>query len=742
MYKILSILLTLMMTPFVIMAESLTGSCGENATWTFDGGTLRISGTGATIDYTSPDYLYKISPEWFDFKEEIYNLVVDEGITSIGDYSFYDCTNLKSVSFPDGLISIGNNAFSKCISLEEVEFPSTLEYLGGTSSYNTNKGGVFYECLSLEKITLPEGLKLITMGTFNECVRLRTVYWNAIDCDAEVLDAVARYMGIFIGSPVETVKFGPNVESIPEQAFYNVGTLNNVSTNGKISFIGYDAFAGTSWQMMKLEETAPMEIVYVDNVAYMFDKSFETEYQGIKNYSIVIRDGTKCITDRLFENSLYLEKVTIPQSVEQIGNYTFKDCSSLKVIEWNPVSINTEDGQYAAKGMFSNTLNVSLDEFIIGENVMSLPANLLENCDMIKELYLPESLRYIGDSAFRGCSSLESLTLPDGVERLGRTAIYDCRDLKQVTVGEGLKEFDYYFFLGNCPNLTLLEWNAVKTVEKDFDVYHDTDACYAPVETFILGDKVEYVPGQLFWNSESLREIKFGESVKEIGEAAFRSCHALESVSLPQSLEVIGAHAFYDSSLESVIIPENVTRIGVWAFLDINSLKMIIFTTLNVPDNGSAFIKHEGLHVYVSDYESYMSDNYWASYGPMLEPILTASTNQLNFENPVPIFGLNIPDYTIAYMDNFEPDTEHRENVAYLSMFCEGPQGDFSVTVPYRYTFDIISSVGQVEDNDNIEIFDLSGAKVYEGTQTNIKTVLSPGIYILKNQNGSYKINI
>lgn len=123
-----------------------SGSCGDNLNWTLDdSGTLTISGTGS-MDNT---YEWVIDTEkttapWVNSLVKIKEVVIQEGITSVGDYAFTKATNLESVILPDGLVSIGVHAFNSCTSLQAITIPASVTEL---------KACAFSNCSSLLTMT-------------------------------------------------------------------------------------------------------------------------------------------------------------------------------------------------------------------------------------------------------------------------------------------------------------------------------------------------------------------------------------------------------------------------------------------------------------------------------------------------------------------------------------------------------------------------------------------------------------
>ena len=169
-----------------------SGSCGESVTWSLSSdGTLTISGTGPMADYKSSDTAPYYNAPWGSdaLRLKIKRLVVNEGITSIGDFAFYRCGNLTSVSLPNSLERIGSAVFFECSSLTSLVIPDNVTNIDSDlcafcSSLKTVKlpkrlmscgGALFAGCTSLTSVALPENLNGIPWRMFYDCSRLTTI---------------------------------------------------------------------------------------------------------------------------------------------------------------------------------------------------------------------------------------------------------------------------------------------------------------------------------------------------------------------------------------------------------------------------------------------------------------------------------------------------------------------------------------------------------------------------------------
>lgn len=153
-------------------ATPMSGTCGENLTWTLDSeGVLTISGTGAMTNYVPPSGSALPNTPWR--QSGVKSIVIEPGVTSIGDYAFSDLTtpypclsSLKSVTISDTVTSIGQRAFRGNGILKVIELPDSITFLG---SY------VFSQCGGLTSITIPSQVKHLNGGTFNECGSLHSI---------------------------------------------------------------------------------------------------------------------------------------------------------------------------------------------------------------------------------------------------------------------------------------------------------------------------------------------------------------------------------------------------------------------------------------------------------------------------------------------------------------------------------------------------------------------------------------
>ncbi len=229
MKKVLSIALAVCIAIMVIcigvFADNeaiINDSCGDNVTYVlYSDGTLVISGTGKMTDYASYD-----SVPWYSYASSITTVIIEDGVTSIGRYSFYNYTNLTSITIPDSVTSIGTYAFRGCSSLTSVTIPNGVTSIG---SYT------FFKCSSLTSVTIPDSVTSIEMGAFYLCSSLTSI------TIPDSVTSIGSYT--FCGcSSLTSITIPNGVISIKSSAFEDCTSLTSVTIPTTVTLIGASAF--------------------------------------------------------------------------------------------------------------------------------------------------------------------------------------------------------------------------------------------------------------------------------------------------------------------------------------------------------------------------------------------------------------------------------------------------------------------------------------------------------------------
>ena len=222
-----------------------SGKCGTSITWTLTpDGVLTLSGTGKTEN--TPYFRM-----WSDYESYIKELVVEEGISSIGESLFYELPVLKKVTLPNTLLELGDKAFSGCVSLKEIELPSSLVRLGASAfSECANLTSIripgsvpsvgnycFSGCANLSEVIMEEGVLYIKYGAFEKCYKLSSIQLpeGMIEVDSYAFADCSNLAEIYIPKSVLTVK---------GYAFNGCSRLTSVTINQncEYEFLGGDGF--------------------------------------------------------------------------------------------------------------------------------------------------------------------------------------------------------------------------------------------------------------------------------------------------------------------------------------------------------------------------------------------------------------------------------------------------------------------------------------------------------------------
>lgn len=490
------VLVSVLCTAFPVFADEpeqpITGSCGEKLTWTYyqSTKTLTISGTGDMSDYDESVVNGGYVAPWRRQinTQNIQNVVISDGVTSIGDFAFYLCDKINNITISDSVTSIGDNAFLWCDSLPEVKIPNSVTHIGERAFSNctaltsiTIPGSVtdigdyaFYDCSDITAITFSEGVKNIGESAFGSC------------------------------SSITKITIPDSVTSIGVWAFNGCSALKNITLSDGITNIGYQAFYNTGYYNADGEESNwENNTLYIGN--YLIEVDAQKLNNGILNGEIpseyIIKPGTKTIADMAFtdckgyieykdfENCVGLTSIKLPDGMVNIGNGVFDGCTKLASIEI-PKSVKNI-GNSAFSGCISLTgINVSENNtaycsengvlynkakteimrfpcqktdtsFTIPNGVTGIANGAFENCRNLTGITIPKGAKSIGDDVFSNCEGLTSITIPDGVTSIGSSAFYECIALTSAVI----------------PNtVTSIGNNAFLNRNKLKDVYYDGSA--------------------------------------------------------------------------------------------------------------------------------------------------------------------------------------------------------------------------------------------------------------------------
>ena len=608
-------------------------SGGTNLSWKLTSDSVfTISGSGAMANYT-----YSSRSPWYAYYPQIKTIHIDNSVTTIGDFAFYNCSTLTSITIPDNATTIGSGAFYGCDSLSSVNIPNTIK---------TIENYAFYGCKKLTSITIPNNITAIESGVFGNCISLTSI----------IIPNNVTHIGgyAFYGcDSLSSVNIPNNVATIGNYAFSGCKKLTSIIIPNNVTTIGSYAFSGCNnltdvtigRDMRRIESGAFYDCssltsltIYTTSPPGLFDKN--TFYNVSNTFAIYVLcgliptyqsgwgwsdfnyvempispliqgtcgaqgnnltwqlplcDGILTISGSgdmanyswnppwYFSYRNRIKTIEIGDSVKSIGNYAFYNCSDL-------ISVT------------------------IGNTVVSIGENAFRDCVNLTSINIPDSVIVIGDMAFYGCSSLTtSVIIPDGVTTIGNGVFWGCSSLTSIIIPNGnitsigngafyncngltssITIPDGVTFIGNsafsgCSNLPSINVDNNNSRYSSIDgiLYNkaqDTLIKCPEGKTgiVVIPNSVTTIENFAFQNCSKLTSVTIPNNVTNIGDYVFSGCCSLAAVSIPNGITSIGNSAFEKcKSLTSITIPNNVAQIGDWVFWACNSLQTVNYNAIN-----------------------------------------------------------------------------------------------------------------------------------------------------------------
>ena len=583
----------------VVLLES-NGTCGDNVYWELsDDGVLTISGSGPMKDYTSSLYV-----PWYSISSSIQRVVIEDGITYIGNYVFYNCTAMTSVTIPDSVTSIGGYAFYGCRLLASVTIPDSVTTINECAfsyctaltevtvpdSVTTMSYSVFSWCTNLTKATLGRGITSISDDTFGCCKALVSV---------TIPDSVTSIGDWAFGEcyALTEVTIPDGVTSIDIWAFYMCRSLTEVTIPASVTSIGVVAFNGcSSLTGIRVDKNNPK--YSNDSYGVLFNKD-KTElvcapggYQG--RYDVP--ETVTAVSSYAFSRCSGINEISFPGNAPSIGSYAFEnvtatvyypanDDSWVDVVKkkyggkitWDAVGEQADDGTIDSGSCGKNVLwrlrndglltiygtgNMAdydswegkkapwygsrdlITSVVIEEGVTSIGDEAFYRCESLASITIPASVTSIGLSAFVSCYSLADVTIPDGVESIFEFAFARCNSLTEVTIPASVSYISQQAFYG-CEDLTGIyvdENNAFYSSDSHGVLFNKNKTALLQVPCGYQGDYS--IPGK----------------VKSIGDFAFASCLFIDEIYFSGNAPTIASDAFEDVTATAYYPADN----GTW----------------------------------------------------------------------------------------------------------------------------------------------------------------------------------
>ena len=419
----------------------------------------------------------------------IAEVIVMDGVTSIGASAFSGCSGLTSVTIPDSVTSIGASAFSSCSGLTSVTIPNSVTSIGNYA---------FSGCRGLTSVTIPDSVTNIGQYAFNGC------------------------------SGLTSVTIPDSVTSIGASAFYGCNGLTSV--------------------------TIP-QCVCTNQLSNIFS---EGAYTNIAE--VIVMDGVTSIGGYAFSGCSGLTSVTIPDSVTNIGQYAFNGCSGLTSVTIPDSATSIGSGAFSGCRSLKNIVlpfvgscrgNTGTPEsmfgYIFGTSAGDGLTKVVQYCTSSATItrYIPASLTsvkitgetVVGYRAFWNCNMIKKVHIPRTLKKFGTQAFKYCDKLEEVDIE------------------SIAAWCGITS-----DSAAGNPLCFART---------------LKLNGKKVVDLVIPEGVKSIGKYAFRNDNGgnyYKTISFPASLQQLDEAAFYgSSSLTNMVFHGNAPTVGASCFSGVPS---------------------------------------------------------------------------------------------------------------------------------------------------------------------------
>lgn len=584
-----------------VSAESRTwsGTCGNSVEWE-----LAMSGADSEDDESTADYSLVISGSgvmtdytntlttdwpWSSWVDKIDSIVIESGVTSIGNYAFRNLSVLKEVELADSVTTIGVSAFDSCAKLQNIELGNSVKNI---------KSNAFHGCSAMQSISLPDSLETIGTRAFSDTglvsitipkgvvsIVSNPVYQSSALKTIQVAEGNVKYQVIDNvlyenknGNPYLALGYPVNAES--KEVTIAEGTVE----------IGHSAFIDCELTMVTLPET-------LETIGY-------AAFQYNRFTKVTLPDSLKSIGAFAFQDTSYatgihtLTEVSVGKCLEEFVSNSFYDCINMEKItidEENPYLdavdsvVYTED--YSTLCFYAPAKTETV--YHMADTVVTIAEGAINNTTKLEKLFLSAKIEEINeDIAIYNNTNLKNIYFPANAPVVSEDALLPIASNAEnciIYVVANTTGWDADFW----SDFTMGVWNPDNIIqeegilEKIAWTYSATDGSlvlkgkgsvpdFESMEDAPWGDYMDEIQSveaigvtgvgdYCFANAEELLRVEF-EDCKQVGDNAFSNCAKLTYIYL-EKVNDIGAEAFYGcSDINSDIYFETLNSLGKNAF--------------------------------------------------------------------------------------------------------------------------------------------------------------------------------
>lgn len=606
-------------------------------------------------DVSIPENITNIPNRAFMGCTSLKSVSLHNNVISVGDYAFYFCDNLTSLTIGNSVTDMSEQAFNT-----EISKISTINFEGNINDWLNKSWGyisldyklffngelqenivipnnvtniaynAFWGCSSLKTLTIPNSVTNAIID-YVRCPNLETIVVASDNPNYSSIDGVLfdKEGTTLLRCPVGkqgTYTIPSNVTSIAYGAFSgcdnlisvtipkNISSIANNAFNGVLNIIYSGSLGGSPWGARSVNGYMEGNLVYSDETKTNLlacSKAIKGELEipnSVTNIgNTAFRDCTElttitipnCVTNigySAFDGCTNLTSVNIPNSVTNIGWFTFQDCKNLTSITI-PLGVTSIEG-----GAFSGCVNLKSIE--IPNSVLKIGDDAFSGCTSLNSINISNSVLTIGNYAFSNCISLTSVSIPKNITRIEDGTFYKCSSLASIIIPKDVTYIGNDAFYG-CRNLTSIVWDAKNCSAYKFG---------GQLESVVFGNEVENIPNSLCAGKTNITSIVVPNNVISIGENAFIRCSNLQTLTLGENITTYGSSAFSGCSALTSIY--NYRRTPVALSADVFKNVDYFACTL--------YVLEGSVDMYKSDRSS------WKDFFYNIEPISATSTTTGN----------------------------------------------------------------------------------------------------------------
>lgn len=475
-----------------IYVYKLSAECGDSV--------LRSRPTSKTIECRRNDLSALLRKNYV-----LQTVILPTDMQHVGEYMMDNCWSLRNVVLPKNLKTVGNNAFYNCMELTIPSFPRDLDEVGRYAFFRVGIDSIVFDRPTrlgygafagtpLRRIDMP--LPPDTIPAMAFAAQLTEIH---IGEGLKVIGAEA------FGGEIAVAELPSSIREIHSTSFaYNAPFLRSIEPVDSIRYIGRVAYAVTDHSRTSYElrpgTVSISDRLFESSAATSFTVPASVEIVGERAFAstkitaMPSMPGLRQIADWAFNGCQQMTRADIPESVDSIGFYAFRDCPALTTVNYCAIDARCN----------YTMLGADIEHITLGDRVRRIPTGLFTENKHLTSLVLPTTVEVISENAFYDCRNLQSLILPDGVTDIGISAF------------------------SNCSALSDFHW---------------------PLHLRSVGQGA-------FNNCESLTVISLPEGVESVGWAAFSSCSSVRSLYIPSTLRSLdsGAFQFYNHDINGYTV--------------------------------------------------------------------------------------------------------------------------------------------------------------------------------------------